>query len=824
MDNVLETFIKIYKIIIYEEFLVFFCSTLLFLYSIFVSQYSKNKNFFKKINFFFLPLFIIFFSYSFLPDFFSTIGQDSLLELKNPDFGEIIFYIKTFLISLFDPEIFKRKRFWLILFSSFSSALIFFLILKKLIKLKKLKVDFINRAASLIFFLGLIIISYQVYDLSKTFYNLGKSLSIAENHIKNNINKILPSRKNNEDLTVITYIGESTSSLHMSLYGYPFETTSWLKKQLQNKNFIRFTKVYSEYTHTVNSLLSALSFCLKNCDRIDSENYENLVSLVDVINKNNIDTYLFSTQGGTGTSNFASRAVLRAQELQYAYSDEKKDKLKGRRFVPQVKDDEYFFNTFCKKKNIFKNNNQSLVFLHSYAGHGSFGGYKSLIPKNFNIKYPKYINAKNFLGKDYKNFNLTREYDSVISYIDYSISKTAECAFINSKENSKPLIFIYFSDHGESPTSGKGHDSSRVTYEMINVPFVVYFNEIAYKKYIDKFEYIQKLSNENLSLKFFSEIILYLFEIDINLKDNNKNFYSWENFPKIQTDYIIKRRLLDGSLSRINTYWHKKSISEKELSNNNFMLEDTSVRLWQLNNYLKINNLSDAKNIHNLVCQHRANSFILQYKTSLSTGCFETDIIFDKDNVISAHSKALDTNLVFDKFLNSNYQKNTVWIDAKNINATNNCLIALDWLKKYHTQFKSILLELPTTSIKSIKDEKWLDCIDKVKVIDNVEVAYYVDTLLSRKCSSDIKSKNPTSKNCENLYKSIDIISSSISLKSLTFDYDAAFISIDNKKDLKNFKWHIWNIDNPQIFSEIVKKDNIGIILLKNSKNLSNLN
>ena len=93
--------------------------------------------------------------------------------------------------------------------------------------------------------------------------------------------------------------------------------------------------------------------------------------------------------------------------------------------------------------------------------------------------------------------------------------------------------------------------------------------------------------------------------------------------------------------------------------------QDTSISLWQINNYLKSKKLSNTKKIQNLLCQHRANSFVLQFKASISIGCFETDIYYLKDKTLSTHDLKIDTNLIFDDFLKSNYGKNTVWMDQK---------------------------------------------------------------------------------------------------------------------------------------------------------------
>ena len=116
----MDLIIKIFKILFIEEIFVFIPLILLFFY-FFYSIYYKKKIIYNSC-FFLFPAFFLFYSYSYLPNFFSSIGQDSILELK-ADFGETSFYLKTFFLFLFDPEIFKRNRFWLLLFSSLLSAL-----------------------------------------------------------------------------------------------------------------------------------------------------------------------------------------------------------------------------------------------------------------------------------------------------------------------------------------------------------------------------------------------------------------------------------------------------------------------------------------------------------------------------------------------------------------------------------------------------------------------------------------------------------------------------------------------------------------------------
>ena len=253
-----------------------------------------------------------------------------------------------------------------------------------------------------------------------------------------------------------------------------------------------------------------------------------------------------------------------------------------------------------------------------------------------------------------------------------------------------------------------------------------------------------------------------------------------------------------------------------------FSKQDTSINLWQLNNFVESRSLSDKKNIKNLVCKHRANSFIEQYKASLSNGCFETDILYLKDKTLSAHEVETDTNLIFDNFLYSNYNSNVVWLDSKNLNISKNCKYASKWLNKNAHKFLSILLEIPSSSIKNISDIEWKNCIQKINDISNIAVGYYMPTAKLKNCSS----KNLTvsqRKECEQLFHKIAEFLKQINLQDITFDI-SGYNAVSDFLDFKKLKWHIWHIDNIDSFNKIISNDNIGIMLLSNNKFSNNLN
>ena len=134
-----------------------------------------------------------------------------------------------------------------------------------------------------------------------------------------------------------------------------------------------------------------------------------------------------------------------------------------------------------------------------------------------------------------------------------------------------------------------------------------------------------------------------------------------DEFKSLYSKYIDDRIDLEGVLSKIPTFWNYEKNSLKDnYFEGNFLKKDTSILLWQLSNFLKSKNLSDRKEIKNLVCRHRANSFITQYQASLISS-FETDIIFQRDKALSTHGIQFDTNLIIDDFFKSSFQKSAIW-------------------------------------------------------------------------------------------------------------------------------------------------------------------
>ena len=132
------------------------------------------------------------------------------------------------------------------------------------------------------------------------------------------------------------------------------------------------------------------------------------------------------------------------------------------------------------------------------------------------------------------------------------------------------------------------------------MPFLIYFNDAAYDLYSKKFKKLKSLENENLTLRFVSDLIIYLFDIDILNKDK-KIIYDSQNFKSLNSKFILRRTNLKNETSKFQTFWkYDKEKIEDENFLKSFSFQDTSLNQWQINNFLESRKLTNKNNLENL--------------------------------------------------------------------------------------------------------------------------------------------------------------------------------------------------------------------------------
>ena len=439
--------------------------------------------FYKKKKFIYLSVFFILFFFAAFPfiKLIPNLGSDAFSEFQKINLDEVYFYIKT--LNFFAGWSIKHFILWSIIITTYILIIFILFTLSKKFKF----INFLKINYSILFIIIFIPTFINFYKVKLLF---NSSIIEKQNLAKNilyNTDKLDIRSKYSKDLSVVLYIGEATSRLHWSIYNYFRPTNKNLENFGEINSLILYDNIYSTHTHTSPSLLDALTI---KANKKKEKNLK-IVSdysrypIVDILNKVSIDTKLYSTQAKSGSWNIASSLIFKNANKKI-YSS--KYNLGNATYIDKNRPfDHEFLKEFTNEitKNSKKNN---FYVFHSYAGHGN---YKENIPKKYHNNIDQFYekqNNKAIFGKSFKNNQkeFLENYDSAMNYISdnivFSLKKISKL--------KKPIIFIYSSDHGESPLTGQGHDSSRYIWEMSSVPFIIYFNEEAKNRYPDLFNEI----------------------------------------------------------------------------------------------------------------------------------------------------------------------------------------------------------------------------------------------------------------------------------------------------------------------------------------------
>ena len=806
------------KIILENSFIISF-NIILLIFSYYFWKYHKFYSFlFNLITIFFVNL--ICFS-PILNSYFSNIGSDVILQLYNFNINDAKFIIKSFLSDLiFDIETFSNARFKTVIIFSLLSSLVLIFILKFFNLLDLIKSNLYLRSLNLICIL--IFTFFLVKNLEYVYTNAVNEFSYKANSIiKNEESITLDVQAIDKKLKVITFVSESIASMNMSLYGYPFSTTPNLKDLSNSKNFILFNNMYSVHTLSSHTLFSAFNVCII-CSDNKSNKFVKVAPIISLLKKAKIKTAIISNQPADGYSDLIVEKIL----------------FKGKEYFKRnkfdLKEKEFFNEKFCGNEDLKDYRN---IILHSYVGHYD---YNYQVPVKYHkFVYPKDINGANFLAapvasKLNNHEKVLSSYDSTLLYLDKILDSVIKCSKNKSDVNNQPVIFIYFSDHGEGPMAYAGHDPSKLTIEMLKIPFFIYFNDVAISMYPELFNYIKNLSNKRLTQKIYSDLILKIFKINLSYEDKiQKIDYNIENSIKNNSyvENLLNRKLLNSKSIKTNTYWNKNFDLDSFIKNdfwyqdtdhiknkewNKFFSSSNSVSNWQLSNIFNNKKNDFNKKIYEpIICQHRSNTLARQIRGIFSIGCVEIDVNFYDDAAFGQYNRDLEPiNLKY--IFNSEYKHKFFWLDGKNLNNLSSCLTAYKWINN-NFNFNLLLLEIPSSAYNLINDDEYADCIKSIDSLPKVEVAYYTPTE-DGMCDPFV----PNS--CDKYYEKINKVVKAFSINSITFDFERNYGAINNNLDFKDLRLHIWNISNPMQILSISKKFNLGLVIPKNNERTLNLN
>lgn len=253
--------------------------------------------------------------------------------------------------------------------------------------------------------------------------------------------------------TVVMVIGESTTRVHMGLYGYPRDTNPQLNSIKPELHV--FKNVFSSRPNTIESLEQVLTFA----DQEHPDWYKTKPSVLAMLKQAGYKSYWISNQQtltarNTMLTTFAKQAdqqiFLNHARSQNAYSFDEKVLEPYSSLLKQPDD-------------------KKLIVVHLLGTHMK---YSHRYPERFDhFKDNRQLMA----GLSAEKIQTINEYDNAIRYNDHIVYE-----LINRlKQSGQQSLLVYFSDHGEDVYDSKTHafkgrNEGRPTFPMYAVPFIIW--------------------------------------------------------------------------------------------------------------------------------------------------------------------------------------------------------------------------------------------------------------------------------------------------------------------------------------------------------------
>ena len=451
-----------------------------------------------------LPVFFILGYYSvtstvFAPDTLLAIAQTNIQEAI--EYAKDNFSCKTiFLIILANASVFfvAIKNTQKILWNKYNLFLVLFCITACLVGVYKYRDNIITDIPK---------------QASKTLAQY-KNFSKERTDRKDNMSKLLLSHKPEAGVYVLV-IGESQNRAHMQAYNYHRATTPWLDSMKNDKNMLLFTKAYSCHTHTVPTLLYALT--AKN--QYNNIAVKNAVSVLEVAEAAGFETVWLSNQvkysaWDTPVTSIASEA----NQQKWINST-----------LGESTNTDYFDGNLIEELEKIKITDKMLIVMHLMGNHGS---YEQRYPKAFE-KY----DGKNTIDK----------YENSIIYNDYVMSQVYKRA--RKIPNFKGLV--YCSDHADAIDKNLSHDAAQFDFDMTHIPLYIYLSDSYIQNNSAKYKSLEKQKNKLFTNDLLFNLMLGILGINLN------NIYEPNNDPTADT--------FDNNKERFKTLYGKKYICEEKL-------------------------------------------------------------------------------------------------------------------------------------------------------------------------------------------------------------------------------------------------------------------
>lgn len=278
-----------------------------------------------------------------------------------------------------------------------------------------------------------------------------------------NSNNALPPLANLQDSsgsaprTLVLVIGESTQRNHMSLYGYPRETTPELDKlHKTDKNLTVFNHVVTSRPYTIEILQQALTFA----DEKNPDLYLTKPSLMNMMKQAGYKTFWITNQQTMTERNTMLTVFSQQTDKQFYMNQQRTQSAR-----------EYDTNVLEPFKQVLADPApKKFIIVHLLGTHIK---YAYRYPEQWNIFDGKSEGAPADLSPEQlASYNA---YDNANRFNDHVLA-----SLIDDYKATDPNGFLlYFSDHGEEvydtpPHNMQGRNEEAPTRHMYTIPFILW--------------------------------------------------------------------------------------------------------------------------------------------------------------------------------------------------------------------------------------------------------------------------------------------------------------------------------------------------------------
>ena len=256
--------------------------------------------------------------------------------------------------------------------------------------------------------------------------------------------------------TVVIVIGESTTRLHMGLYGYPRDTNPQLNS-IKNELTV-FSNVFASRPNTIESLEQVLTFA----DQEHPDWYKTKPSVIAMMKQAGYRTYWISNQQTLTARNTMLTTFAKQADEQIF--------LNNNRSQNSYSFDEKVLLPYSQK--IKYPDEKKLIIVHMIGTHMK---YAYRYPSSFD----HFKDGSGLLaGLSDDKVQTINEYDNAVRYNDHIVYELID----RLKQTKQSSLLVYFSDHGEDvydskPNDFKGRNEGNPTYPMYAIPFVVWHSK-----------------------------------------------------------------------------------------------------------------------------------------------------------------------------------------------------------------------------------------------------------------------------------------------------------------------------------------------------------